>query len=133
MLAIETAEIGCTLIALSVPGLKPLLGKWFQGFGTSEMPKSHSSGQVLTIGSTPSRRPKGLTKLGSGVDQSVDQIIIKRASTRSRGIGAGESDDNLMERGGGDIILMRGMNDFSNAAGNDVKMESYHDGWTHAR
>ena len=28
MLAIETAEIGGTLIALSVPGLKPLIDKW---------------------------------------------------------------------------------------------------------
>lgn len=34
MLAIETAEIGGTLIALSIPGLKPMIDTWIRGYRT---------------------------------------------------------------------------------------------------
>lgn len=52
MLAIETSEVGGTLIALSIPALKPLFGSWF----------SHI--KVDTSG--PIQQPSGLQRSGYG-------------------------------------------------------------------
>lgn len=51
MLAIETSEIGGTLIALSIPALKPLFGSWF----------SHIKAYPLNL-SSPSWKSKRVQK-----------------------------------------------------------------------
>ena len=50
MLVIENAEIGCTLIALCAPGLKPLCVHGWQRMGTY-MLTSHPSGTPRRVGS----------------------------------------------------------------------------------
>lgn len=53
MLAIENAEIGGTLIALSIPGLKPLLGNCF-----TKIDRSFKSGEIIPSRATPRPRSK---------------------------------------------------------------------------
>jgi len=127
MLAIETAEIGCTLIALSIPGLKPLLGRWFEVFNNSAVPKSHGSGPLRTFGSLPSRKTKGATKLESGEEESM-----KRVNIRNRELGPGESDDSLVGKGNDAIQVRVSLHvDSNSAAGSDIKLDMYPRNWEH--
>ena len=65
MLAIENAEIGGTLIALSVPGLKPLFQEWFTSISTTWSGSSKSS-QTL--------KPIPLLRAGSGDSAPTRQV-----------------------------------------------------------
>ena len=56
VLAIENAEIGGTLITLSIPGLKPLLGTCF-----TKIDRSFKSGEILPSQAT----------LGQGSDSDI--------------------------------------------------------------
>jgi hypothetical protein len=114
MLAIETAEIGATLIALSIPGLKPLLGKWFEAFNQSAIPKSHAS--------TPfgaSTRNRGATRLSSADKK------------RSRVLGASDSDDSLVGKGTNRIQAQTSVHADRNSMTNsrDFQLEMYPRSW----
>jgi hypothetical protein len=93
MLVIETAEVGATLIALSIPGLKPLLGRRFEIFNQPAIPKSYASTPLAAFGplSTSSR---GAIRLSS-----KDTKATNRFTARDRDARPSDSDDSLMEAG----------------------------------
>jgi len=129
MLAIETAEIGCTLVALSVPGLKPLFSRWFAGLGVTTATTYGSGPKHLnTIGSIPSRKTKGATKLGSD-----NEITTKSTNTRNRQRDPGGSDLSLVgsDVGDSDIIqVRRSLNiESTSVSGSDIKLEMYPRNW----
>ena len=89
MLAVENAEIGATLIALSVPGLKPLFKRWLSGVDISFF-KSQPNPTSISLNQKP--RSQGEHRFGgadryqrAGSDVSVP--VAKR----------GDSDDSLMK------------------------------------
>lgn len=89
MLAIETSEIGGTLIALSVPGLKPLFGSWFAHINGDEYNPQTRSGTI----SYPMHMMRGRTQLSSGKDiVPASQTIIKAHSNDRN-----DSDDSLLD------------------------------------
>lgn len=86
MLAIEASEIGCTLLALPVPGLKPLFGKWFSLFDST----AHQSGSPDILRDTRSRGiSDSLWLHGRGEEISKTEIT-------SRGSGPSDSDEDLI-------------------------------------
>lgn len=85
MLAIENAEIGGTLIALSVPGLKPLFGSWFIYLTGSES-KSQSRSGVLSYPMQPMHGPQ----LRSG------KHVVPASNTMIGAAGRNRSDDSLL-------------------------------------
>lgn len=130
MLAIETAEIGCTLIALSVPGLKPLFSRRFDILGDTTVPTTYGSGTKIlnTIGSIPSRKTRGVTRLGSENEISAKTM---------RGTRLGDSDISLVRGDAGDrdtIQIRRSLNiDSRSMAGSDIKLEMYPRNWEQKR
>jgi hypothetical protein len=88
MLAIENAEIGGTLIALSVPGLKPLFGSWFAHLTGAESKSQSRSGAV----SYPIGLMHGRTQLSSG----KDVIAASETTIKAHEAGRNDSDDSLL-------------------------------------
>jgi hypothetical protein len=86
MLAIENAEIGGTLITLSMPGLKPLLGTCF-----TRIDRSFKTGDIL-----PSRVAPGLR---SGSDSAFP--VKTTVTIGTRGDRPVLSRDSLLELGEG--------------------------------
>ena len=88
MLAIENAEIGGTLIALSVPGLKPLFGSWFFHLTGAESKSQSRSAAV----SYPMDLMRGRTQLSSG----KDVIPASETTIKAYEAGRNDSDDSLL-------------------------------------
>lgn len=93
MLAIESAEIGGTLIALSVPGLKPLFQRRFSNLGFS-LSKTKSTGPSVSI--------------GSNLQGSRAALKLERTDTYERapsevsvpvGLSTRDSDEKFLESG----------------------------------
>jgi len=117
MLAIENAEIGGTLIALSVPGLKPLFGVRFGSLHASFSKSQSRSGPVTY----PTRRTRGRSQLGSG----TDVIIPSETTIRTHGPRPNDSDDSLL--GGDGIHVRKELNVETKNA--DIRLESYPKNW----
>ena len=100
MLAIENAEIGGTLIALSVPGLKPLFGSWFVHLTGTES-KSQSRSGVLSY---PMQVMRSHTQLSSG----KDVMPAPKTTIQAHEAGRNDSDDNLL--GGLSIHVRKDLN-----------------------
>ncbi|KFY24561.1 hypothetical protein V493_05172 [Pseudogymnoascus sp. VKM F-4281 (FW-2241)] len=101
MLAIESAEIGATMIALSVPALKPLFGSIFAKFTNSHESRSKSTinGNSIALSGRLGHSHKGV-KDGSGIgntnpyQQAASETTI-RGGKDSQLTG---SDDDLLVR-----------------------------------
>ena len=121
MLVVETAEIGATLVALSVPGLKPLLGRWFEIWNHSAVPASTTTNGIQTYGSMHTRRMKGGTKLESETEN------------RTRHTRPGDSDDSLVEsmESQVEIEVRTSLRVESRpvVGGDDIQMENYPKPW----
>lgn len=89
MLAIETSEIGGTLIALSVPGLKPLFGSWFAHINGDEYKPQTGSGTI----SYPMHMMRGRTQLSSG----KDIVPASQTTIKARSNDRNDSDDSLLD------------------------------------
>lgn len=114
MLAIENSEIGGTLIALSVPGLKPLFGTWLDNLNGS-FSKSRSGPLAY-----PTQRTHGRSQLGSGTDGAVAETAIMAHGPRPN-----DSDESLL--GGDGIHVRKELNvDVKNT---DIPLDSYPKNW----
>jgi hypothetical protein len=86
MIAIENAEIGGTLIALSIPGLKPLFTRWFNkageswgsGFTTHPTLTEDIDGPttIVTIGKVGTRSPRSNQSSGTWDEIDEESFVI---------------------------------------------------------
>jgi hypothetical protein len=90
MLAIENSEIGGTLIALSVPGLKPLFGSRFVHITGSEFKSQSRSAAV----SYPMHMIRGRSAWSNG---GKDVIAASETTIRAHRGNRNESDDSLLD------------------------------------
>lgn len=116
MLAIEAAEIGGTLIALSVPGLKPLFDRYIIP-SISQKSRTSSSGGLATYSS---KRMGGAMKLGSGEDETQ-----RRITARNRDLDPGDSDDSLVNNETQIHVRTSLHMDEHREDGLNIKMDSY--------
>lgn len=99
MLAIESAEIGATMIALSVPALKPLFGSSFTKFTNSYESRSKSTrnGNSVALSGRLGHSHKGL-KDGSAIGNlnPYQQAASETTIRGGRGNQLTGSDDDLL-------------------------------------
>lgn len=95
MLAVENAEIGGTLIALSVPGLKPLFQRWFANVDMS-FSRSRSNGTHISLGSKSKLQSDHKLEREDHYEPAASEVSVHVTSVRNR-----ESNDSLSEAGSG--------------------------------
>jgi hypothetical protein len=117
MLAIENSEIGGTLIALSVPGLKPLFGSWFVHLTGAESKSQSRSGAL----SYPMHLMRGRTQLSSG----KDVVPASETTIKAHEAGRNDSDDSLL--GGLNIHVRKDLTVESQK--NSVMVDSHPKNW----
>jgi hypothetical protein len=97
MLAVESAEIGTTMIALSIPGLKPLFGSMFVRFYTSYGSKSTRQGNTIAMNGSLRANAKS-SRAGGGLGSlNPYQRAASETSVSGGNRHLTESDDNLIE------------------------------------
>ncbi|TIA03920.1 hypothetical protein D6C82_01389 [Aureobasidium pullulans] len=90
-LVIEVAEIGCTLIALSVPSYKPILSRWY---GQMKSTVEASRGPSSKYGEGVSNRKSSIPGLWS--QQPVDSKLKTSIQSGGQTIGSRDSSDNSL-------------------------------------
>ena len=97
MLAVENAEIGGTLIALSVPGLKPLFKRWLSSVDMSLF-KSQPNPTSISLSLKP--RSQGDQRFGvvDRYERAMSDVSVPVAKNR-------ESDDSLMKADRGELSV----------------------------
>lgn len=117
MLAVETSEIGATLIALSIPGIKPIFDKFILNKTVQT-----ESGNSKYNRSATSRRSKG-TALSTFRLRSQHSMLASQENTATYGheVHAISQQDSLGQNGDGIFVRV----DF------DVKEGQLEDGQTH--
>ena len=83
MLAVENAEIGGTLIALSVPALKPLFQRWLSNVEVT-FSKSRNTGASISLGSKPGFPSSHELKSPAHYERAASDISENAFSVRDR-------------------------------------------------
>lgn len=118
MLAIENAEIGGTIIALSVPGLKPLFGSLFANLTGSDS-KSQSK-------SSPLSYPLHMIGGRSHLSSKKSAIVASETTIKANGRSLNDSDDNLL---GGHSIHVRQELNIETKNNSNAMIESHPKDW----